>query len=58
MCEKKLGYRIAAFNHPAKTNSVLFKAGKKISSLHSDIDVALSRGANLFSIRIFEEAEG
>jgi len=51
-------YRIAAFDHPNQTHSILFKGGKGLESLVKDLTYALGKGANLFSIRIFKREGG
>ena len=48
-------WRIVAFKHPDKEKSVLYRQGASDEKLVELIKSAIEKGANLMSIRGFEE---
>jgi len=50
-----LKFTIVAFNHPVDTKSVLYRQNLSEDNLVFAIRAAVTKGANLFSIRAFKE---
>ncbi len=51
-------WTIVAFDHPDTSKSVLYRQGLDVEKLLRAVEVAQLKGANLMSIRGFEEFRG
>lgn len=50
-------WKIVGFNHPENPRSLIYCENITTATLHKKIDLGISKGCNLFSIRGFSDGD-